>query len=77
MCYLLLFMNKIRFLTLGCSYLAKDPWKIKEHCRTHTGERKIACPSCGMFFANKTKLADHLIRQDTKQCMEEPVPFLI
>eukprot|EP00794_Sanderia_malayensis_P014400 gene14400-15899_t len=50
----------------GCSFLAKSAVKIKDHCRTHTGERQLACPTCGGFFSNKTKFIDHLTRQNTK-----------
>ena len=52
----------------GCSFLAKTAVKIKEHCRTHTGERQLACPTCGGFFSNKTKFIDHLTRQNAKLC---------
>ena len=63
-----LIKNNILLLYTGCSFLAKSAVKIKDHCRTHTGERQLACPSCGAFFSNKTKFIDHLTRQNEKLC---------
>ncbi|KAL2078868.1 hypothetical protein ACEWY4_024612 [Coilia grayii] len=40
-------------------------FKLREHLRSHTQERIVACPSCGAMFANNTKLFDHIRRQTT------------
>ena len=37
--------NKIRF-----------PSKLREHLRLHTGEKAVACPSCGNNFATRAKV---------------------
>lgn len=39
-------------------------YKMREHFRTHTQEKKLACPDCGGMFASRTKLLDHFARQD-------------
>ena len=38
--------------------------KLKEHLRSHLKEKMIACPECGMMFANRIKFFDHCRRQD-------------
>lgn len=47
-----------------CSNQFRDKYKLKEHIRVHTHEKLIACPDCGGMFANRTKLLDHLSRQN-------------
>ncbi|EDV26193.1 uncharacterized protein TRIADDRAFT_23582 [Trichoplax adhaerens] len=48
---------------LGCSAKFKSRYRIKEHCRVHTGQKVIACNTCGGLFASNTKFIDHLNRQ--------------
>jgi len=42
--------------------------RLREHVRSHTQERLIACPGCGALFANRVKLLDHLKRQQRGGC---------
>jgi len=47
-----------------CKQDFRDRHKLKEHARTHTHEKSLACPSCGALFANRTKYLDHVSRQN-------------
>ncbi|XP_012941329.1 uncharacterized protein LOC101861144 [Aplysia californica] len=47
----------------GCQANAKSWFKMKEHLRSHTQAKVVACPTCGSLFANNTKFVDHLQRQ--------------
>lgn len=47
----------------GCTHTVKTAHKIKEHMRSHTQAKQVACPTCGSLFANNTKFVDHLLRQ--------------
>lgn len=40
-----------------------DAFKVKEHLRSHTQEKLVACPTCGGMFASRTKFFDHIQRQ--------------
>lgn len=54
----------------GCACTFKDHCKLREHLRSHTQEKVVACPTCGGMFANNTKFLDHIRRQtslDRKQ----------
>lgn len=54
----------------GCTCTFKDCRKLREHLRSHTQEKVVACPTCGGMFANNTKFLDHIRRQtalDRKQ----------
>ena len=46
-----------------CSIQCSTRWKLRDHVRTHTQEKLIACPQCGALFSNNTKFQDHLNRQ--------------
>ncbi|KAL0993778.1 hypothetical protein UPYG_G00113830 [Umbra pygmaea] len=48
-----------------CEALFKGRFKLREHLRSHTGEKVVACPVCGGMFANNTKFFDHIRRQTT------------
>lgn len=37
--------------------------KMRDHFRSHTQEKLIACPKCGGLFSNRTKFFDHIKRQ--------------
>ena len=56
----------------GCVFEGKSKSKLIEHCRSHTGEKVIACPGCGSVFASNAKFKDHLLRQ---KCIDSS-PFL-
>lgn len=47
----------------GCTCTFKDRSKLREHLRSHTQEKVVACPTCGGMFANNTKFLDHIRRQ--------------
>lgn len=47
----------------GCDAFFKIRYRLREHMRTHTQERLVACPTCGSMFSSNTKLFDHLHRQ--------------
>lgn len=48
---------------LDCEASVKGRPKLREHLRSHTQEKVVACPGCGGMYANNTKLFDHIIRQ--------------
>ncbi|XP_064611098.1 histone H4 transcription factor-like isoform X2 [Liolophura sinensis] len=56
----------------GCDVTVKSKYKLREHLRSHTQEKMIACPVCGALFASRTKFLDHLRRQGSVevQCYE-------
>ncbi|KAF7660802.1 hypothetical protein LDENG_00274920 [Lucifuga dentata] len=47
----------------GCDAFFKIKYRLREHMRSHTQERVVACPTCGSMFSSNTKLFDHLHRQ--------------
>lgn len=46
-----------------CKASFNGRFKLREHMRSHTQEKLVACPSCGGMFANNTKFFDHIRRQ--------------
>ncbi|KAJ7996177.1 hypothetical protein DPEC_G00234350 [Dallia pectoralis] len=50
-----------------CEAIFKGRFKLREHLRSHTGEKVVACPICGGMFANNTKFFDHIRRQTTME----------
>uniref|UniRef100_H9G6A9 Histone H4 transcription factor n=1 Tax=Anolis carolinensis TaxID=28377 RepID=H9G6A9_ANOCA len=46
-----------------CDCTFKGRCKLREHLRSHTQEKVVACPTCGGMFSNNTKFFDHLRRQ--------------
>ncbi|XP_018610651.2 histone H4 transcription factor [Scleropages formosus] len=46
-----------------CEATFKGRFKLREHLRSHTQEKVVACPICGGMFANNTKFFDHIRRQ--------------
>ncbi|NXU93707.1 HINFP factor, partial [Xiphorhynchus elegans] len=46
-----------------CDCAFKGRCKLREHLRSHTQEKVVACPTCGGMFANNTKFFDHIRRQ--------------
>ena len=51
-----------------CDFSTANHYKLKEHCRSHTREKIFACNTCGGMFASRTKLVDHLVRQNSSGC---------
>ncbi|XP_064464229.1 histone H4 transcription factor-like [Ornithodoros turicata] len=47
----------------GCDVELRGAPKLREHLRSHTQEKRVACPTCGGLFVSRTKLGDHLSRQ--------------
>lgn len=65
-----LWLDLTRPFFAGCTCTFKDRFKLREHLRSHTQEKVVACPTCGGMFANNTKFLDHIRRQtslDRKQ----------
>ncbi|KAK3509504.1 hypothetical protein QTP70_035158 [Hemibagrus guttatus] len=59
-------VNKENILFCGwkdCEASFKGRFKLREHMRSHTQEKLVACPTCGGMFANNTKFFDHIKRQ--------------
>lgn len=54
-------------LSLDCEATAKGRPKLREHLRSHTQEKVVACPGCGGMYASNTKLFDHIIRQSAME----------
>ncbi|XP_027129285.1 histone H4 transcription factor isoform X1 [Larimichthys crocea] len=50
-----------------CEATAKGRPKLKEHLRSHTQEKVVACPGCGGMYASNTKFFDHIIRQSAME----------
>lgn len=43
------------------SFLSKS--HLKNHLRSHSQEKTIACSTCGGMFSDKSKFSDHILRQ--------------
>lgn len=50
-------------LFVGCDAFFKIKYRLREHLRSHTQERLVACPTCGCMFSSNTKFFDHIQRQ--------------
>ncbi|VDM98534.1 unnamed protein product [Thelazia callipaeda] len=48
----------------GCKMQFKNKTLLRIHCRHHSGAKVAACPYCGVFFANNSKLIDHMLRKN-------------
>ncbi|XP_062596900.1 histone H4 transcription factor-like [Saccostrea cucullata] len=48
----------------GCDAVSKSRYKLREHLRSHTQEKIIACTVCGGLFSPRTKFLDHMKRQE-------------
>ncbi|XP_064644428.1 uncharacterized protein LOC135498163 isoform X2 [Lineus longissimus] len=47
----------------GCTVKVRNRTRLRDHLRSHTQEKVIACPTCGGLFSNRCKFSDHLRRQ--------------
>ena len=47
----------------GCSFSCNRLGNLSAHLRSHTQEKVVACPQCGLLFTARAKLRDHLVRQ--------------
>ncbi|KAG1679713.1 Histone H4 transcription factor [Nymphon striatum] len=56
--------HRLECLWQGCNDRKfNEPEKLRNHLRSHSQEKLIACPTCGSLFTNRTKLYDHIKRQ--------------
>ncbi|KAI1730689.1 histone H4 transcription factor [Ditylenchus destructor] len=46
-----------------CDVVIRSKTTLKTHVQHHSGDKMCACPFCGAFFANNTKLLDHVTRR--------------
>lgn len=56
-------LNILCVRAAGCDAFFKIRYRLREHMRSHTQEKLVACPTCGSMFSSNTKLFDHLHRQ--------------
>jgi hypothetical protein len=47
----------------GCSFKGLTTFKLKDHLKSHSAERSVACPTCGSLFSTRSKFYDHCQRQ--------------
>ncbi|XP_043464261.1 histone H4 transcription factor-like [Leptopilina heterotoma] len=48
---------------LNCEKKFQNIYKLKEHLRSHTKEKTVACPDCGSMFSTMSKFKEHCERQ--------------
>ncbi|KTG36981.1 hypothetical protein cypCar_00018214 [Cyprinus carpio] len=60
-----------------CEASFKGRFKLREHMRSHTQEKLVACPTCGGMFANNTKFFDHIRRQTSIEGIYCLMEFLL
>ncbi|VDN59193.1 unnamed protein product, partial [Dracunculus medinensis] len=48
----------------GCTMKFKNKNNLKIHVQHHSGDKAAACPFCGCFFANNSKLFYHMLRRN-------------
>lgn len=53
----------IMSLIPACKYKTATTSKLRDHIRSHTQERRLACSHCGILVCSATRLEDHQKRQ--------------
>ena len=59
-------LKKLKFACCNwndCTFQTNSRWHLKDHLRSHTQEKLVACSNCGSMFCSKFKLGDHILRQ--------------
>ncbi|MFH4979773.1 hypothetical protein AB6A40_006482 [Gnathostoma spinigerum] len=57
--------NSFSCLWQGCEQQFRNKSNLRAHVRHHSGDKVAACPFCGTFFVNNTKMFDHMLRKLT------------
>lgn len=47
----------------GCKMTFRNKSNLRSHVRHHSGDKYTACPFCGTFFSNNSKLFSHMVRK--------------
>lgn len=66
-------LKKIRYANckwLKCNASFKTKSHLKNHLRSHTQKKVIACPVCGVWFCNRIAFLNHCYRQETPTSVE-------
>lgn len=72
-----LLLSVVHFPAAGCDAFFKIRYRLREHMRSHTQEKLVACPTCGSMFSSNTKLFDHLHRQAQPVGKKESWSFVL
>ena len=56
-------IGKVECRWANCTFKAGTISKLKEHVKSHSAERSVACPTCGGLFSSRSKFLDHCQRQ--------------
>lgn len=61
-------LKKVRYAHckwVKCDAAFKTKSHLKNHLRSHTQKKVIACPVCGVWFCNRNSFLNHCYRQET------------